>query len=82
MGVVEDAVYTSLRERMPERAAFDRRERFTEDLRLSPDDISAVILDVQKRLNVRVQYRTWQQVRNIGEMIGLLSAVARRRRRG
>ena len=82
MSVVEDAVYASLREKMPERTAFDRGERFMEDLHLSPDDISAVISVVENRLSVRVQYRTWQQVRTIGEMIGLLSAVTRRRKRG
>ena len=56
---IATVVLAALRDMIPEREAFDLKERFTGDLKLHTDDATQIVLDVERALGVRVERKKW-----------------------
>ncbi|ATQ68804.1 MULTISPECIES: hypothetical protein [Methylosinus] len=69
---LEDEVFAVLRTLTPRGTTIERSHRILDDLKLLSDDATAMALDLERKLKVRVPSAEWATVVTVGDVVDLL----------
>jgi len=71
---VSDNIVKSVREEFARYIdrEFDNREEFQRDLKLSSDDLTAIALEIERRLDIKIDSHSYRNVNNIESYVQLI----------